>query len=578
MKRLPVVFGSALGAGVAALIAPLARSLFHPPAVGVGFVTVAGYPKSYDYFVLGMLILGAIVGGALSRRDEFAPAAPRYEGRTWPLALLIFVLMLFLHDHPNLPIERLHDGEQLSPAFFLRSGERPYSEIFLLHGLASDGGLATLVLGEPPSPLRMRRAEDLLNAATLALLVPLAAEVCSTLFGVVFGVIASLSAVAAGQLPLFPWYRLAPIVIVALVFVRYVRLGRARNLFLAFAASTLALLWSVDVGTYCILGTGGAFAGIRLLKLEAQPLSWKRVLLFAAIAIPLPLVILAALGGSVRQFLYDTYYIIPMGIDATSALPAPSPRTVEGLRYFFAPVFYGFLLVMAWRSRKDRVRAASIIVLAMLALMLLRTASGRCSWAHTRFALPLLGISLVACIFEPLWRERRRVAAIAVLLGIVVLVDVGPNVVAGTKMLAGWKARRGHEGLVPFPFATGKGCYTYVQDRDELSLLQGFIEATGGRNATIFDFSGERALYYLLERKAPVRCVESNWLSVPPLFDEAMAQLKAHPPSCIIVHGPNHLDEIDGVSLRRRVPKLAEWIDANYPRRVEIGRYVVAAR
>lgn len=546
--------------------------------MGVGWVTVNGYPKSYDYFVLGVLILGAVVGGLLSRADEFAPAPPKYAGRTWPFALIVFILMVFIHDHPHLPIERLHDGEQLAPAFLMRAGERPYTDTFLLHGLAADGGIADVVMGDPPSPQRMRRAEGGLSALMLALLVPLAAEVTGSLCAVLFGALASLSAVAGGWLPIFPWYRLLPVVIVALTLIRYVRNGRAWYLFAAFATSTLALVWSIDVGTYCVLATAASFAAIRFLELELEPLPLQRVLLLAAIALVLPFVVLAAVGASIRQFLVDSYYLIPMGIDATSALPAPDPKTSEGLHYYFAPVFYGFLLVVAWRSRKDRVRAASILIFAMLGLALLRTASGRCSWAHTRFALPLIGIALVAFLFEPLWLARRRVAAVAAAIGIVLLVEIVPNVISGGKFLVQWKARQRHDGLVRFPFANGKGCYTTPQDRDELQGLQGLIEEAGGRYATIFDFSGERALYYFLERKAPVRCLESNWLSVPPLFDEAMAQFNAHPPTVVILQGPNHLDAADGVSLRQRVPKLAAWIDANYPKHIEVGRYVVAVR
>jgi len=127
--------------------------------------------------------------------------------------------------------------------------------------------------------------------------------------------------------------------------------------------------------------------------------------------------------------------------------------------------------------------------------------------------------------------------------------------------------------LVPYPFATGKGIYTSPQDAADLAALNGFLG-----DAQFLDFSGERALYYLLQRKPPLRCPDINMLSSPPLFNEAIAELEARRPPYVIVRGTPGYDDYDGVPYRQRVPALASWIDANYPRRVEIGRFVVAAR
>src|SRR6185436_15711008 len=60
--------GSLLGAAVAGAIAPLIRPLFHPPGGGIGFVTVHAYPKTWDYAVLALLVLGAFVGGSSGSR------------------------------------------------------------------------------------------------------------------------------------------------------------------------------------------------------------------------------------------------------------------------------------------------------------------------------------------------------------------------------------------------------------------------------------------------------------------------------------------------------------------------------
>src|SRR5215213_8914053 len=72
------------------------------------------------------------------------------------------------------------------------------------------------------------------------------------------------------------------------------------------------------------------------------------------------------------------------------------------------PVFYGMILAIGWKRRDPR-----MLILAVLSIILFRTAAGRVSWSHTRFAAPLLGIAFVAFVLEPL---RNRIAL--ALLGI----------------------------------------------------------------------------------------------------------------------------------------------------------------
>ena len=558
-----IALGSLLGAALAGCMAPLLRSWFPVPSGGIGFVTVNAYPKSWDYAVLALLVIGAFAGGSLSRSAVAQPPLSlpeRRPGRRTPITLLVFLLMLFVHDHPYQHMDPFHEGEHLTPGFLLRSGERPYRDYFVLHGLATDGGLDALVLGDPPSPRRVRRLQTILDAATLALLVPIAAELCATSAGVVAGVIASLCAAAALWVPVFPYYRIAPVLLAVLGLLRYARNGKTGALLLAFASATLGVLWSLDTGIYAIAGTIVAFAVIG--RRTGRPA------LAAGAAVLLPLVVLLALRADIRQFFVDSFVIIPRAIDAVWSLPAPAPFTAAGARYYLPPVFYGFLLALAWKRRDPR-----IAIVAILSLVLFRTAAGRVSWSHTRFATPLLGIALVAFVLEPLLLARRRVAAVLLAIPLFFYLEIAQNFAAGAKLLAGWRARQKHEGMVPYPFATGKGIYTTQQNATELAALNGFMG-----DAAFLDFSNERALYYLLQRKPPVRCFDIPMLSAPPLLAEAMAELNANPPRFVIVAGDPAIANFDGVSNRDRVPDLARWIDANYPTRTQIGRFTVASR
>lgn len=152
--------------------------------------------------------------------------------------------------------------------------------------------------------------------------------------------------------------------------------------------------------------------------------------------------------------------------------------------------------------------------------------------------------------------------------------EVPQNAVAGAKLLASWPARQKHEGLVRHPLAPG--IYTSEDNATQLATLKGFVDSMGP--GTILDFTNERALYFLLRRKPAMRCFDIPMLSAYPLMNEASVQLQANPPIAVILGGDPAVAVFDGVPNHDRVPELARWIDVTYPKRTQIGRFVVATR
>ena len=468
--------------------------------------------------------------------------------------------MLFVHDHPFVVMDPFHEGEHLTPAFLFRSGERPYTDVFVLHGLAYDGGLDALILGNPPSPLRTRRLETILDAATLALVAFIAAEISAT---PVAAAIFALCAIGAGLVPIFPYYRLAPIYLAVLGILRFIRTGR--GLFVAFAASTLGLLWSLDTGMYALAATAICTAILR------PPL--KRVAISAAIAIALPIVILLALRADLWRFAIDSFVIIPRWIDRIWSLPARRTIDWESARYYLPPIFFGWLLAISIRRRDMRG-----IVIAIFSIIAFRSAAGRCSWSHTRYGTPLLGLALVAFVLEPLIVKKKWIAVAIAAIPMIVLVELIPNTISAAKFIAGWRSRQRHVGLVPYPVPTGRHIYTTPDDARDLAALNAFVNANAAPDATILDIANERALYYLLQRRPPIRCFDVAFLSVPELAREAMQQLQRNPPAVVIVEGLPAIANFDGKTNRDRAPWLFAWVDRNYPRRTTVGRFVVATK
>ena len=542
-----------------AAIAPLIRGFFSVPGGGVGWVTVHRYPKGFDYAVIALLMIGSTIGAWIFARGASANGQPRRLSSTWWLAAIVFVLMLFIHDHPYSLMDPFHEGEYLTPAFLLMDGGRPFRDVFFFHGLATDGGLDSLILGHPPSPKHERRLETLLDAATLALLVPIAAEVCVSIGGVVLAVFASLCAIGAFEVPVFPYFRLAPILIATLALLRYARTRKYAWLIVAFCASTLGLLWSVDVGVYALAAT------IILAIWLRAPLK------YALIAIPLPFLILLALRADIRNFVVDSFITIPSAADANASLPARTTIDWESVRYYFPPVFCGWLLAMGIRARDQR-----MMIIAVVSMILFRTPAGRCSWSHLRFGIPLLGIALVAFVLEPI--RRRIAAAVIVAIALAFYVDLFLSAEYGWKFLSTWHARQSHAGLVSYPVPTGRGIYTTAENAADLAQLNGLLNVVAPPGAPILDLSNELAVYYLMQRRPAIRCPSVPMLAAPRLTQEALRELDANPPACVILEGMKELDGFDGVSNRERVPALFAWAEAHYPRRTRAGRFVVATK
>jgi hypothetical protein len=579
MMRTRLLIGATIGALLDFAIAPFCIGWFSVPTGGIGAVTVAKYPKAFDYFGVVALTVASAAGAlALSRREVAVTRGAPNRIAVWVTTAIVFVTMFLIHDHPYAFMDMFHEGEHLTPASVMLDGGRPYGDIFFLHGFATDGGLDALVLGGKPSPRKMRRVEAVLDAAALAMLVPIAAAVTATTGGFIAAVILALCAVGAGEVPVFPYFRWLPLLIAVWALLD-TGPRRRWTMYLAAIASSLGILWSLDIGVCAV-----AASAIVIL------IYTRRVTLIALAAIAAPIIVLLIARADLHHFVRDSFVIIPRSIDAIWSLPAkPLPPlsllfhpielwnwlASEGGRYYLPPAFFGFLIALAIRTRDMR-----IATIAVFSIVLFRTAAGRCSWSHTRFALPLLGIAVIAFLFEPLLRRPlkawRAIAAVIASILAFRYFELADNVKLGSKLLAGWSARQRHEGLVAYPMARGRGIYTYAEDAADLAALNGVAQRAGA--GPIFDLSGERALYYFLDRRPATRCPDIAMLSNPELSAEALRELNAHPPVFVVLEGTKIHGSQDGIANRDRVPPIAAWVDAHYPVRVRAGRFVAAFR
>jgi hypothetical protein len=556
---------------------PLLRPLFRVPGHGIGLASVTHYPKGWDYAVV-VILFAVAAGGTLVARARREDPSSGPSGHLLPgwgegiLMLVVFLAILPARDHPYAFADPYHEGENLSAASVMMSGGRPYRDIWFMHGLATDGGLDLLAAGNPPSVLPTRRMHAVLSAATVALLVPIAAEVSSTWLGVLFGTIASLAALGAGQLPATPHFRLLPLLLAVWLSLIAIRTGKRAWLIAACAIASAGLLWSLDIGLF-------ATAGIWGWIIVRRRFDWRA--LVATIATPFVLMIVTR--TDISRFFRDSFLRLPECFDAIYSLPAPPLPSLslawlssDGPRYYVPVIIYGVAAAAAFVIA-DRRRGDAMALLALMAFVEMRTASGRTSWGHIRFSLPLLGIIVVAFAIEPLIRSR-HLPKIALAIALIALSIPFFQLTANAKDLAGyWMSYRARlhpqPGTVPFPIPRAGDLYTYQQEAQDVGALYTFSQSQPA--GPIFDYSGEKFLYYMLARPASTRCHDIPYLSDPKLGREAMKQLEKNRPVFVIVKGLDVLAKIDGISNEQRTPWLAEWIDRNYPQRITIGRYTV---
>lgn len=575
----PALAGMTAAVLIAPLL-PLLKPLFSVPGHGIGLITVTQYPKGWDYAVVAILFAAAAAGAWVTARvthhhaDEPRPEAQGPRPASVVLMMAIVTLAILpARDQPYEFADPYHEGESLSPASVMMSGGRPYRDVWFMHGVGADGGIDLLVIGDPPSIVRTRRFRALLSAATVSLLVPIAAEVSSTWIAVICGVIASLSGIAAGQLPATPHFRFLPLLLAVWLALIAIRTGRRKFLIAACAVASAGLLWSLDIGLFAI-------AGLALWLIVLRPFDRKTLAFSALTTILTAPVLLLAVHGDVSRFFRDSFLRLPECFDAIYSLPAP-PFKPEwaSVRYYAPPIVYGVLAALALIANRqpDRRRANAMLLLALTAFFEMRSAAGRVSWGHTRFSVPLLGIIIVAFAIEPLIRSRR---AANIALAVVIAAAAIPyfDVIANAKALGGyWSTYRARlhpqPDTVPFPLPRAHDLYTYRKEASDVGALYTLSQSLPP--GPIFDYSGEKYLYYMLARPASTRVQDVPYLSDPALGREAMKQLERRRPVFVVISGHPSLALIDGVSNARRTPEIAAWIDRHYSRRVDVGRYTV---
>jgi hypothetical protein len=608
-RRAAAWAGGFAGALVACLLAHFARPFWPVPSGGVGFVTVHSIPKGIDTFRY-LLFLALIPAGALAasrsadappgRAGEPAEAEPRWRlVAAAVLVAAVALLRILASDGIHGPIDLFHAGHYLSPASDALAGKIFFRDAFPFHGLATDGGLDALAFraaGETLATARTLRVA--LDVVFFALASVLFAGVLRRPARIAAGVAILLLASGALRLPgSFPFFRTLPLLACAAAAARHARTGRRSALVLSGAVAALGLFWSLEVGLFACAAVVFYAAAEPWYRREPGRIVSSIVAGAAGIALALlPALAVLAARGALGAFLRDSATVLA-STGAIWDLPSPVPRDVvraalhgpvallrsEATRFYGPQIFFGAVAAaLLFRRRDGRAGSRDAVMLALLVFSAVgyRTALGRTSYSHTRFALVVPTLLLAAWLPEAFFRWRgaraaKILASAAAVAAFALYAELPESVRDTAGKIRGRADRRDGRGLVALPLSRGGGACVPAGQAASLSGLAEFAGSALRPGETFYDFADAGALYFLLGRVNPTRFYEASVLSADGWQEETIAELERARPGFVVVAAGQGEEAFDEVPISRRCPRLAAWIESRYPAVSTVGDFTI---
>jgi hypothetical protein len=457
-------------------------------------------------------------------------------------------------------IDLFHRGESLGPASDYLRGKVPYRDVFVLHGLLSDGLLDAWLMR------LFGRSVDVVLARP-AVLGSFAAPALWYLGMAIFDSIPlSALVVMLGAVTTVDNERILFEIVVLALLIAAIRRGSKALFVLSGIVAGIALFFSFDIGLYAI---GGAILTLLVLR------RWGPIGAFAvgvlAGAAPF-LIYLTALGG-LAGFFTTSFVVVPKIIDAVWSLPFPDLTSTfrqdlnlhtisdfflyEKFRFVLNPLVIGVALVVlvqrAILRKGDRLDVA-LVALTAFALLTQRSALGRADFAHQYFSAFLIGpVIVILLVF--LWRAAGPMATMALLPLFFVALWVPDIANARVDDTIHYLGRVSGIGFID-PSA--------AEIRHRIDQVRYFVTDLSRRGAPIFDFSNQPAFYFFCDRPNPTRFYQVPILSPPEFQREVIVALERAKPPIVIRRSPQQFDAFDGIDNAVRAQAVASYINDYY--------------
>jgi hypothetical protein len=498
-------------------------------------------------------------------------------------ALFLFVCGLTIFDQPGGALDLFEDGQILAAADTYSSGGRPYIDTYPIHGWGADGGLDAFlfrIFGATVETFRFRRA-----VMTAAALVALAAAAAALFEPIAWKGLALLAALCLCP---FPSERQTLAFAALFLLLLAARSGRAREFAAAGALAACELFYSFDLGLVLLSGglVGSSTRSLLASGLRRLGSGPRDALAFAggALAASLPFLALLAGSGAALPFLRASFVEIPGAIGDVWGIPAPSASALLSqpdsratlLAIAADPAQFGsyLLIVLSAAAAVALLRSANGVfggvdgpawMSIVVAAAAMRGVLGRADAGHLAFYGVFAGLPAAWLLYRASRAQKGRVVLTGVVL-LVLLLRLRPSSTLSLEVgavIGGANAReaRAKEGvLVP----RSGGATVSAEQAAELAALRTYFDSMLGPKETFFDFGNEPGLYFLLNRRIPVRFTSVPCYESGEQQDEVIARLERERPPLAVLASGSGRDAFDGVSNRERAPRVAAYLDATY--------------
>ena len=529
-------------------------------------------------------------------RAEAGPAAPEDDPAArrprWvaPLLLLgLFALGFRSYWRPQAAVDLFEDGHLLAPAQSYLAGAVPYVGTYPIHGLGADGGMDALFFRVFGPTLEVYRVH---HAAATALTLTALGLACGILFRrLLWSAVAFVLCLAACP---FVSDRQAPGLLALAALTWAAGSGRRRAWFLAGAVSAAALFHALDFGAMLLVAGGVTAVSLGASERSARTAARSALWLAAgAAAGALPFLAFLAVYGAADDFARVSLIENPARISDIWGLPAApaaalfesgSPRRIVQVLVLGRSVpwiFHAALLALAvtvllFRASRrelslvDRgaVAATGVAIVAMRGV-LGRADAGHLALYGTFAALP------AAWLLYRAFRAPHAAWLFAPILALVLIVRWQPQKLpAITWNLLRAASAEDCRQAVPRSGAASVPC----SQGTDLQALRERIDRELAPQETFFDFGNEPALYFLLDRRPPVRYCCVPFYEGEAYQREVIADLERERPPIALIASGTFLDDLDGISNRKRTPLVAEYLDRHYEPAGKVGARTLARR
>lgn len=482
-------------------------------------------------------------------------------------------------------LDTFHHGEQLSPANAFINGKKPYSEIFVLHGMGEDILLPALALNLPFTPNDGGIGSYLFVEICLAMLSgfifllilakflkPLSLYLLASLWFTLsyYSVFYYIRDTLIWIILLLAWYILIKPLTAKKEIILFTCLGIASSIWVFFALDRGIIAISLSM----ILATILLFfkkkkdrwrLARNIRQINIKPF----VFLFAGI-IFVNLVALIILGKTqFTAYVKMSYIDIPKYQGLLFDYPLPDIKLESYFIYLpliIATIVVIMFIYMFFNEYKNKRYSSELLLsffLIVSSLIFLRAGYGRSDIGHIAYCTPILFLTTfyVSYVFVKKNCLSKHELLWLPILFFTLLAFPNPTItIERITSLANARPERIKQ-LLKLP-ATSNSIWI----PQKVNAVTEYIKNNTSQNDKLFVFTQQPIYYYLTDRTNPTRFY-ITWFADPnKLEHEMLNSLKQNPPAVVIYSSSTSWDNVDGSSMKQRTPSVDTWIKTNYPK------------